>query len=453
MGSPSRFRASTVMLFGVLLVGTILTVWGCSAERGSTGVEAGGAAATAASAGSAAALSFEQAWAASLAALDNLGPTRVRAVETTEGLVTGDDVPFGQSHFGPQTEEVEQVFDIPRGRAKLTEHTSDRMVTTIIAKDKERTTVTRQPLSNSEYVSISRYISLEAPSGLPLPLWAGQPAATNRGYADLFPADDSGITTLPGDGKVERQEDGALRLSWEREVKGAALAASILLGPDHLPLRIEITGRGTPEEGELQGLTMEYSTDIAYEYEQVASFSEADFAVDVPAGAFREGVTYELALDSPWSAQADWGQYWLGDSVQAWRLTGAEHVVYEDDPDPGSGAEPGDEVILLRYTRPEAASPNEDVQVMVRPLRGRYYHDSLTSAEQRVAAGLWVRAEMTVAGKPATVISGSLEGGADDRIDSIYVFLPDAFVNIQVWAPVDPLRVLQALRPVGTPGQ
>ncbi len=48
----------------------------------------------------------------------------------------------------------------------------------------------------------------------------------------------------------------------------------------------------------------------------------------------------------------------------------------------------------------------------------------------------------------ATVYSGALDGGADDRIDTIYVFLPDAAVTIAVWAPVDPLVILDALAPV-----
>jgi hypothetical protein len=53
-----------------------------------------------------------------------------------------------------------------------------------------------------------------------------------------------------------------------------------------------------------------------------------------------------------------------------------------------------------------------------------------------------------VSGRPATVYSGALEGGADDRIDSIYVFLPDAWVNLQVWARVDPRAVLEVLTAV-----
>ena len=178
------------------------------------------------------------------------------------------------------------------------------------------------------------------------------------------------------------------------------------------------------------------------------SFSDSDFILEIPADAYREGVTYELSLERPWSEQADWGQYWLGSQVDEWPLTRAEYAIHEGDPDLGSGAEPGDEGVFLFYDRPGATSPNEMIQVMVRPLRGRYFEDSRAFAEERVASGDWVRREMTLAGRPATVYSGALEGGADDRIDSIYVFLPDAFVDVQVWAPVDPRLVLEALSQV-----
>jgi hypothetical protein len=221
---------------------------------------------------------------------------------------------------------------------------------------------------------------------------------------------------------------------------------SLLLDSDHLPVRIEIAAKGTPTEGDLQGITIEYLTIIEYEYEQVASFSDSDFILDVPANAYSEGVTYELALDRPWSGQADWGQYWLGSQVDEWPLTRAEYAIHEGNP--GSGAEPGDEGVFLFYDRPGATSPNENIQVMVRPLRGRYYEDSLTFAEQRVASGDWARREMTLAGQSATVYSGPLEGGADNRIDTIYLFLPDAMIDVQVWAPIDPLVVLEALSPV-----
>ena len=113
--------------------------------------------------------------------------------------------------------------------------------------------------------------------------------------------------------------------------------------------------------------------------------------------------------------------------MDEWPLTRAEYAIHGANPDAAPGAEPGDEDVFLFYDRPEATSPNESIQVTVRPPGGRYFEDSLTFAEQRVASGDWVRREMTLAGRPATVYSGALEGGADDRIDSIDVYLPDAF--------------------------
>ena len=86
--------------------------------------------------------------------------------------------------------------------------------------------------------------------------------------------------------------------------------------------------------------------------------------------------------------------------------------------------------------------------MIVRQPEGRYFEDARKFAEDRVASGDWQRQEMTLAGRSATLYSGSLEGGADSYIDSMYVFLLDAFVNIQVWAPVDPLLVLEAISPI-----
>jgi len=86
--------------------------------------------------------------------------------------------------------------------------------------------------------------------------------------------------------------------------------------------------------------------------------------------------------------------------------------------------------------------------MIVRQPEGRYFEDARKFAEDRVGSGDWQRQEMTLAGQPATLYSGSLEGGADSHIDSMSIFLPAAFVNIQVWAPVDPLLVLKAVAPV-----
>jgi hypothetical protein len=169
----SRFPTLAMTLFCVVLAGTSLALWGCGAEPAPTTSEPVTVSGTTASTAAPIAPSIEEAWAASLAALEALGPTRVSIIETTEGRATGDEIPADQSNFGPQTEEAEQLFDIARSRARLTVHTSDRMVKMTVVQGKERMSTTSQPLTNSDLVSVSRYISLQAPEGLPLPLWAG----------------------------------------------------------------------------------------------------------------------------------------------------------------------------------------------------------------------------------------------------------------------------------------
>ena len=301
-------------------------------------------------------------------------------------------------------------------------------------------------------VSYGRYVALEPPTGLPLPLWAGNAVSPTQGYADLLEdtvagASESAATpaTTPAmaGGTVEHLEDGGYKLSWERSSEEGTSSMSLFLDAGYLPLRIEIQG-----EGDLEGVQIEYSSMIDYSYEQQVSFSDADFAVDLPVDYWREGDTYELSLMRPWSDLADWGQYWLGPQVADWVLVRAEHSQHHDNPDLGAGAEPSEEFIFLLYDRPGAGSDNESIQVMVRPLRGESVGHSRTFAEQRVASGDWVRRELTVAGQPATAYSGALEGGADDRADTIYLFLPDAMIDVQVWAHIDPLMVLEAIRRV-----
>ena len=169
----SRFQTLATVLLSVLLVGSSAAFWGCGTETASTTSEPSPASSTSASTAGSTGSSFEEAWAASLAALEGLGPTRVSIVETTQGRATGDEIPPEQSKFGPQTEEAEQLLDIPGGRARLTVHTADGAVETIVVKGREKASTRNGSLTTSQFVSVSRYISLEPPEGLPLPLWAG----------------------------------------------------------------------------------------------------------------------------------------------------------------------------------------------------------------------------------------------------------------------------------------
>ena len=385
--------------------------------------------------------SAAEVWAASLAAVKALGPTRVEVVETTQGRVLDDDVAPENAAFGPQTAEAEELLDAPRDRARLRVHESDDLVKTTIVNGRERTTVLDASRGRGgALVSYGRYVSLEPPAGLPLPLWAGNAVAPTHGYADLLEDGSSGGAQMMAKGTVEQLEDGGYRLSWQRSSEGGTSTLSLLLDADYLPIRIEIQG-----EGDLEGVRIEYSTVIDYRFEQQVSFTDADFALALQDDYWRTGDTYELSLARPWSDRADWGQYWLGPQVADWVLVQAEHSQHHDNPDLGAGAEPSAEFVFLLYDRPGAGSDNESIQVMVRPPRGESVGHSRTFAEQRVAYGDWIRRELTVAGQPATAYSGALEGGADDRADTIYLFLPDAMIDIQVWAHVDPLAVLEAI--------
>ena len=443
-----RISIKTTVVVGMLLLGAGLALWGCGAEPGSTTSEAVPASTTVASTKASAVLSFEEAWAASLAELEALGPTRVTMTETIAGQVQAPGATSPEAGPAQQTTQAEQLLDFARERARLTVHDSDGSITTTVVNGRERTSTRSDSLTSARLVSASRYVSLEAPEGLAIPLWAGNAVGPTQGYPDLLTVASIDPGSQPSEGTVEKIKDGSTKLSWERTTKGVTSAVKVALNPDLLPTRIEMKSQGTPTEGELQGARLEYSLIIEYRYEKVASLADSDFVLDVPADAYREGVTYELSLPRPWSEQADWGQYWLGQAVGQWKLIRAEYALHGDSPELGSGAEPRDEGVFLIYERPDKASPNENIQMIVRPLEGRYFEDSRKFAEQRVASGDWVRQEKTLAGQPATLYSGSLEGGADSHIDSIYVFLPDAFVNIQVSAPVDPLLVLEALSPV-----
>jgi hypothetical protein len=101
----------------------------------------------------------------------------------------------------------------------------------------------------------------------------------------------------------------------------------------------------------------------------------------------------------------------------------------------GEATEPHDEFVSLVYEKPGAVryaglafGPSESIHMQVRPLRGKRPGESRDSAERRVASGEWIRQELTVAGRPATVYSGAIY--ADAGMNGVVVFLPDALIEI-----------------------
>ncbi len=390
--------------------------------------------------------SLADAWAASVAAVERLGPVRVTVLQTAEGRVLEGGTAADRAVTEAQITEVEELLDPPGGRARLTVRGPGGSVDTTVVNGRERITLTGGAgIATTGLVSYSRYVALEPSVGLPLPLWAGNLVPPRHGYADIFgaPLGDGGEGALTGL-LVERLEDGGQRLTWERSTGRWKLTVTAVLDADLLPVRVETKG-----EGELQeGVQAEYALSLAYHFETRPAFSATDFSLDAPEHYWRRGVTYELSTTGPWSEHADWGQYWLGVRVGDWDLVAAEHESYGDDPARGAGAEPGDEFISLFYDRPGGGGDNENIQVTVLPARGRVVEDSRAFAQQRVASGDWVRREMTLAGAAATVYSGALEGGSADRADSIYIYLPDAFVQVSLGAPVDPKAVLDSFQRV-----
>jgi hypothetical protein len=379
--------------------------------------------------------SFDEVFARSLEALETLGPTRVRAVQTTQIDLSGADVPPAQTD-SVQTEEAELLLDVARKRARLTVRTSDRMVRTTVVDGNERVSTTSQLMGASEYVSFSRRVSLESPRGLPLPLWAGNVVSPTEGYPELFtggerPYDDGDEVVT--DRTLEQAPDGSATLSCRRTSTEGTAVITLLLGADLLPVRIDLRGRGT-----IEGTQIAYSLSIEYTYEDVGSFSAADFDLEVPADASTEEIAYELDVAHPWTDRALWEQYWLGGEVDGRPLHSAEYAVHEDD-----------EAVFLLYDRPDASRANECIQLAVRPLTGRLAEDARKEGEQRWVLGSWTRRDMEVAQETATVYYGPADGVAGDPVDTIYVFTPYAFVMINVWtASVRLQEVFDALRQI-----
>jgi hypothetical protein len=383
--------------------------------------------------------SFEEIWVASAAAVEALGPVRVTMVQTTQGHPMEDGTALQGAAFGPSVTEAEQLLDAPAERARLVVRGSDGRVTTTVVTGTERVTV----ISNGSS-TYSRQVSLELPAGLPLPLWAGNFVAPSEGYADLLDTEESDSVGTVTNGRVEQLQDGGRRLSWGGSSEAGTREISVLLDEALLPVRIE--GR---RQGELEGVMMEVSITIEYRYEMISSFADSEFELALPEDALLEGSSYELSLERPWSELAGWGQYWLGTQVDDYRLTFAQLALEESA---GQGGEPPDERVTLVYTRPAAESGNESIQVTVRPLSARQVEDSRARMEEQAASGSWdwARQAITVSGESATAYSGMAAGSVDPAhtVKEVYVFLPDAFVEIQVLAPVDPQVVLEALQRV-----
>jgi vancomycin resistance protein YoaR len=79
--------------------------------------------------------------------------------------------------------------------------------------------------------------------------------------------------------------------------------------------------------------------------------------------------------------------------------------------------------------------------------------DARQLGQQEVDLGVWTKKEASVAGKQATVYMGPAEASKSGGIDSVYVFLPDAFINVDLWDLADPQTVLDAIAQLTAPDE
>lgn len=344
--------------------------------------------------------------------------------------------------------------------ARLTVHEADGRVETIVVNGREKLTLDNLPTPSARtnvFATCARYVSLKDPSGLPLPLWAGNMVSPGQGYADIFGSafnkagdnaragvteEKSGTSTDETSCRAEKLENGGWRLISEHSTENGKSTLTIVLDSKYLPVHLEVEGTG-----EVEGTRIEYSGSLDYTFQNLVCFTAADFTLDVPDNCWQQTLTYELVTERPWSEQADWGQYWLGKQIGGLVLAKAEHTIYREKRDPGAGAEFTDEFIRFSYQKPGAGS-KESIEVMLRPLRGRQVEDSRTSAEQRVTSGDWVKRELTLADARAVAYYGALEGGPNDRADTMCVFLPDCWIDVMIQAPLTPQQILEAFRRV-----
>ena len=78
--------------------------------------------------------------------------------------------------------------------------------------------------------------------------------------------------------------------------------------------------------------------------------------------------------------------------------------------------------------------------------------DARQLGQQEVDLGVWTNRRPTVAGKQATVYMGPAEASKSGGVDSVYVFLPDAFIDVDLWDLADPQTVLDAIQDLSRRG-
>lgn len=379
---------------------------------------------------------FADAWKASVAAVNKLGPTRIAVTQTMTVTALGSGGTLSAEKLGTFVWAAEELLDPAKKRAHLAYTAPDgsRYERTVDGRDEMIVNIASMAASSKS--PASRFVSEASPSGLAIPLVAGARDTAVDDYAYLS---DIG---RPSDQQVERGAgDTGTYLTWQREWTGDDTTGSdtvkLTLGADGLPVRIDITGVGTISETRVERVTS-----IEYQIEKDAVFQDSEFSVDLPAYAYLSFWGQRESSEHP-ATDDKWGQYWLGLSVGDWSLkTGRIDIV----PDVFS---PDKESASFTYERLypayDLAGFHLTFDMKVTPRTAKAADAARQLGEQQAGLRNWSRSEATIAGQKATVYTKPAAGADAAHPGSLYVFLPDAFITIDLGGLVEAQQVLAAI--------
>ncbi|MCX8032531.1 MAG: hypothetical protein N3B14_03925 [Thermoleophilia bacterium] len=412
-----------------------------------------------------------QIWAASVRAVESLGPTRVSISEkyTWQGG-TSNSSPAAVE--GSASSQIEELLDPPHRRARLTVTASDGTTKTVTIDGLVKTTVTWFASATGGLASYQQRHLLKPPSGLPLPLYAGGMLLENEDYTkllELSPQTDSPAQELTSTVQTERSSEGLL-LKWDSEAKQlrpqgefwpkSAQWRLLLDSATFLPRRLEVD-----LSGELEGVTLVAHGVLEYKFDGISGLTEDDVFLSPPTGPNEKVVVRELDPNSPYSPSAKWGQYWLGPTFGRLVVRVAEHRTYELSSLATDNTQTeSDDAVILTYAAAELdensavaqpgieASPTPRIQMETRAPLAENSRTSREWAEQRVLAGNWQRLTDRVAGRRALIYVGPQEQieqpWGTTQSTSVCVLLDDAWVTLTLDPGIAPEDVLPLIQPV-----
>jgi hypothetical protein len=365
-------------------------------------------------------------------AVNGLGPTRIAITQAVTVKATDSGGSLSPDELGTFVTTVEELLDPANKRGRYVVTSPDRRRSEWTVNGRDQMSVLTADLAASTKSPASRTTLGSAPKGLPVPLWAG---SRDNSFDDYTYLTQIGS---PWDQQVERESGGAHTfLTWRREWEGDGASGTdtvkLTLDAGFLPVRVDVTGLGT-----LSGTPVERTTVIEYQIQTGAVFADSEFSIDLPAYAYLESWGQQ---DTP--ADDTWGQYWLGLEMGEWSVkTGRLNIL----PDVSSADKESATFTYERlYPSGDDTGAYQTFTVKVTPLGARAAGSARQLGEQQVKLGNWTRTEAQVAGQPATVYAKPATGQDAGHPALLYLFLPDAFITIDLGGLVDAQQVLAAI--------